>query len=70
MPLGLELIASVVVLIASVLGFWLALPQDGKVRPYLQNDHVQAYYAVALLGAFASGLLFTVLGLISLFSQT
>jgi hypothetical protein len=67
MAVGLELIASVAVLVASVLGFWFALPKDGQVRKYLRNEDVQAYYAVTLLGGFAGGLLFTVFSLISMF---
>ena len=64
----MSLIAGVVVLVASVLGFLFALPRGGEVRSFLRNDAVQAYYAVAILGGFAGGLLYTVLGLISLFS--
>ena len=61
-------VAAVVVLIASVVGFWLALPLDGEVRGFLRNDNAQAYYTLAIVGGFAGGLLYTVLGLISLFS--
>ena len=57
----MQLIAGGVVLVASVLGFWVALPRDGEVRSFLRNDAVQAYYAVAVLGGFAGGLLYTVL---------
>jgi hypothetical protein len=64
----MDLLLAVAVLVASVLGIWGALPKDGKVRPFLRNDTVQTYYAVVLLGGFIGGLLFTVLGLISLFS--
>jgi hypothetical protein len=64
----MPLIAGVVVLVASVLGFWFALPRDGEVRSFLRNDAVQAYYTVAVLGGFAGGLLYTILGLISLLS--
>jgi hypothetical protein len=57
-----------VLLVASVLAFWFALPQDGEVSRYLRNEDVQAYYAVAILGAFVMGLLNVVLNLVSLFS--
>jgi hypothetical protein len=67
MEVGIETLAGVTALVVSLLGFWFALPKGGKVRPYLRNDEVQAYYTVVLLGAFAGGLLFTVLGIISLF---
>ena len=60
--------AAVVVLIASIVGFWLALPLDGEVREFLRNDNAQAYYTLAIIAGFAGGLLYTVLGLISLFS--
>jgi hypothetical protein len=66
MEIGLEIIASVLMVVASVLAFWFALPKDGQVRGYLRNDQVQAYYAVALLGTFVGGLLFTTLGVMSL----
>lgn len=56
-----------VLLIASVLAFWFALPQDGEVRRYLRNDQIQGYYVVAIIGGFVIGLLNVVLGLVSLF---
>ena len=57
-----------VLLVASVMAFWFALPKDGEVRKYLRNDQVQAYYTVIILGGFVIGLLNVVLGLVSLFS--
>jgi hypothetical protein len=68
MEIGMELITSLVLLLASIAGLWLARPKGGRVRPFLRNDQVQAYYAVALLAAFVVGLIFTALGLASLFS--
>jgi hypothetical protein len=56
-----------ILLALSCLGYWHALPRDGEVRGYLRNDHVQAYYTVALIGGLVSGILLTVLGLVSLF---
>jgi len=63
----MQLLLAVAVLVASVLGFLVALPKDGQVRPFLRSDQLQSYYAVAVLGGFTGGLLYTVLGLISLF---
>jgi membrane protein YqaA with SNARE-associated domain len=48
------------------LAFWLALPQDGKVRSFLRNEQVQAYYTVALIAALSGGILNVVLGLMEL----
>ncbi len=62
----MEFLVGAVLLVASGLAFWFALPRDGKVRGYLRNDKVQAYYTVAILGAFVLGLLNVVLGLIAL----
>ena len=35
----------------------MAMPVDGKVRPYLRNDDVQSYYAVLLVLGLVFGLL-------------
>ena len=49
--------------VASSLAFWIALPRDGLVRPFLRNDDVQAYYAVVVLGLFSVGLVNIITGL-------
>jgi hypothetical protein len=59
-------VASTILLVAFGLAFWLALPRDGKVRSFLRNDQVQAYYTVALIAALAGGILNVVLGLIAM----
>ena len=41
---------------AATLGWWIALPRDGEVRAFLRNEHVQAYYAVAVIGGYGIGL--------------
>lgn len=64
----MSFLVGVMLLVASVVAFWFALPQSGEVRSFLRNDQFQAYYAVAILGALVMGLLYTVLGLVSLFS--
>lgn len=64
----MSFLVGVMLLVASLVAFWFALPQGGEVRSFLRNDQFQAYYAVAILGALVMGLLYTVLGLISLFS--
>jgi len=58
----------VILLASSSLAMWFALPRDGEVRRFLRNDQVQGYYAVAVIGGLVMGLLYTVLGLVSLFS--
>jgi len=62
-----ELVVGAILLASSILGLWVALPKDGHVRPFLRNDHVQAYYVIALLGAFVFGTLNVVLGGLALF---
>lgn len=64
----MELLVGTALLVVFVAAVWFALPQDGKVRGFLRNDQIQAYYAVAILGALVMGLLYTVLGLVTLFS--
>ena len=54
---AVEFLAGAFLLVASLVGLWVALPKDGQVRPFLRNDHVQAYYVIALLGAFVFGIL-------------
>ena len=64
----MSFLVGVMLLVASVVAIWFALPKGGEVSSFLRNDQVQAYYAVAILGALIMGLLYTVLGLVSLFS--
>jgi hypothetical protein len=59
----MQVIAGLGLVVASVLGFWIALPRDGHVRGFLRSDHIQAYYTVTLLGAFVIGVLNLGLGL-------
>ena len=40
----------------ATLGWWIALPRDGVVREFLRSEHVQAYYAVVVLGGYGFGL--------------
>jgi|RhiMetdeSRZDD1v2_1073273.scaffolds.fasta_scaffold576165_2 hypothetical protein len=62
MNLG-ELLLGACLVAASILSFWIALPRDGLVRPFLRNDDVQAYYAVVVLGLFSVGLVNVITGL-------
>ncbi len=50
-----ELVAGAILLAASVFGLLIALPKDGEVRPFLRNEHAQAYYTIAIIGAFVYG---------------
>jgi hypothetical protein len=52
----MDLLIGVGFLVFAGLAFWVALPRDGQVRSFLRNDHVQAYFTVAILGAIAFGL--------------
>jgi hypothetical protein len=49
-------------IIASIATLWVSMPVDGKVRTFLQNDQVQAYYAVAVLIGFGIGVISVVVG--------
>jgi hypothetical protein len=42
------------------------LPRDGKVRNFLRNDQVQAYYAVGLVALLAGGVMSVVLVLMAM----
>ena len=39
----------------------------GEVRPFLNNEHAQAYFAIAIIGAFAYGALNLIVGIKDLF---
>ena len=53
----MQLAISLAIFAVSVVAFRLAMPVDGKVRPYLRNDDVQSYYAVVLVLGLVFGLL-------------
>jgi hypothetical protein len=59
----MQVIAGLSLVVASILGFWIALPRGGQVRGFLRSDHIQAYYTVTLLGAFIIGVLNLGIGL-------
>jgi hypothetical protein len=60
---AVELLVGAAFLIASVSAFWFALPRHGEVRGYLRNEHVQAYYSVALVVGFIVGVVGLMRGL-------
>ena len=62
----MQLIVGVILLVAFGVAFRLALPRDGKVRSFLRNDQVQAYYAVGMVAALVGGILNVVLGWITM----
>ena len=53
-------------LVIGLLGFWVALPRGGKVRSFLRNDDVQAYYVVIMIVLIAMGAVSVMSGLFSL----
>ena len=59
-----EILLGVCLVVASGLAFWIALPRDGQVRPFLRSDTLQAYYTVAILGLFTVGLANIITGLV------
>jgi hypothetical protein len=63
----MQLIIALVILVVSLIAFRLALPVDGRVRPYLRNHDFQAYYTVVLVLGMAVGLLSSVISLVELF---
>ena len=42
-------LASFVALAIGLFAFWIALPREGRVRPFLRHDAAQAYYMVAVI---------------------
>ena len=52
---AVELIVGGILIAASVFLFMIALPKDGEVRSFLRNEHVQAYYTIAIIGTFVYG---------------
>ena len=61
----MEFLIGVGFLVTSAFAFWLALPRDGEVRKFLQNDHVQAYYTVAMVAFLVIGLINVLLGVMT-----
>lgn len=53
--LAVEFVAGAILLSASIFGLLIALPKDGQIRPFLRNEHAQAYYTIAIMGAFVYG---------------
>lgn len=64
---AVELIVGGILVTASVFLLMIALPKDGEVRSFLRNEHVQAYYTIAILGAFVYGMVNLVVGIKDLF---
>jgi hypothetical protein len=58
-----EVLLGVALVAASGFAFWSALPRDGKVRPFLRNEHAQTYFCVVTIVAFAFGLVTIIIGL-------
>jgi hypothetical protein len=61
-----SLVLGLIGLALGILGLWIALPRDGQVRGFLRNDHVQAYYTVAVISLGASGAVAAFSGLLEL----
>jgi hypothetical protein len=64
---AVELLIGGILVAVSVFALWLALPTDGEVRPFLRNEHAQAYYSIAIIGAFVYGLVNMFTGIKGLF---
>ena len=47
--LGIGLVA------VRALAWRIALPREGQVRPFLRNDHAQAYFSIFILVTFVFG---------------
>ena len=62
-----ELIVGVILVAASVFALVIALPKDGEVRPFLRNEHAQAYYTIVIMGAFVYGVVNLFAGVKDLF---
>ena len=60
-----ELMFGIILVAVSVVALWFALPkEDGQVHPFLRNEHAQSYFAVAIIGLFALGIVNIVIGII------
>jgi hypothetical protein len=59
-----EVLLGVGLVVASALAFLIARPRDGRVRHFLRNDAMQAYFTVIILGAFTLGLVTIVTGFV------
>ena len=62
MSLG-EVLLGLGLVVASGLAFWFALPRDGQVRSFVQNETAQAYFTVTVILIFMMGLANVVTGL-------
>jgi hypothetical protein len=60
---AIEVLIGGVLVIASLIALITARAKDGKVRSFLRNDHVQAYYAIALIGALVFGVINLIVGI-------
>jgi hypothetical protein len=65
-PTLLNFFVGMILFVVGAVAFWLALPRDGKVRSFLRNDQVQAYYTVAIVALLAGGVINIVLGLMAM----
>ena len=61
MNLG-EVLLGLGLVVASGLTFWFALPRDGQVRSFVQNETAQAYFTVTVIVIFMIGLANVVTG--------
>jgi hypothetical protein len=61
----MQILVGAVFLVAVGAAFWIALPRDGKVRSFLRNDEVQAYYTVAMIATLVVSVLNIVFGLVA-----
>ncbi len=52
---AVELIVGAALVAASLFALVIALPKGGEVRPFLRNEHAQAYYTISVIGAFVYG---------------
>ena len=64
----MQILLSLAIVAISLVAFWLAMPVDGKVRPYLRNDAVQSYYAVLLVLGLMFGVISSMVGIVQLVS--
>lgn len=60
---AVELIVGAIMVVASLFAFWMALPKGEEVRPFLRNEHAQAYYTIAIIGVFFYGMVNLIVGI-------
>jgi hypothetical protein len=66
----MEVLLGVILVAASALAFYVALPRGGQVVKFLRNDNFQSCYAALVIGLLVTGALMIAAGLTPLGTDT